>query len=469
MEHLQGMPLSGRGADIASAGGKRHGQPILPMRSKIEALNGLPKAGRDADISLAGGRRHLLGASERSGSAPAEDRMQSVTVQDLHLLGGRVACGRGLRSRRMDEAPAQRPGVARARSAECLLADCPASPRRARGAAAQPPGSPVKAASRRRFCGTPQQKSEAAEVFVDGQPRKGRYPVLGAGCGPDDTASSIGSLATTASLASLTNDLSQVMSLCSSVKSVSSNMSTPNLTRSPDKALSSAMDTWVKNKMDVAWAALCHKYDISSEPQGAKAGVGSPRKAGARKAGRAAAHAPGCASPRAPQRAPACGERAAKAEAGRAFGGPEHELSQETQRAPRLQDSPRSDKLRPESPTAVTRFSSSCSFVLREAKEPECALPLPKACAADPDGTPSADATTRTGMLSNCSSPVRSPAAKLIHSPYEQRSPQRSTVSSFEARTPQRLTVGPFEVRSPPQKSSPIVYRCGPPHAAWVP
>lgn len=107
IEHLAGIPFQGVGADISRAGGRRHMSPSgsTSPRLKSEHLAGMPLAGGGADIAYAGGRRMFECRSQsaaclRSASEPPQrgvgtnEGCSNITVQDLHIRDSMGFCGR---------------------------------------------------------------------------------------------------------------------------------------------------------------------------------------------------------------------------------------------------------------------------------------------------------------------------------------------------------------------------------------
>jgi len=339
-EILQGLPLSGRGADISMLGGRqKFAVAPPPVRSKIEALHGLPMCGRDADIALAGGRQHFPAAAGRSGSEPPP-QAYNETLRDMHLLDAKQACGRSPikkdcggqlqaaspRTSWNTHSPRERSPEGAAASPRRAGAASPssggvASPRRGGvasprvGGAASPNrgikvrvlapgkvGSPGQH-SRRKLSGGVQQPPISEEGGCDD-----RFGVLSPDL-PMDTKGSCsgymestqqgfetsssqdpsclaspGSLASSASLASLTSELSQCLVLSNSVKSVARTASTASIV-SPDNTggvLNNAVEDVLHRKMETAWLAICQKLKIPYEapPPQTRRGLAAQRKSG---------------------------------------------------------------------------------------------------------------------------------------------------------------------------------------------
>lgn len=86
-----------------------------------------------------------------------------------------------------------------------------------------------------------------------------------------------------ASLATLTSELSQCLHLSYSVKTSAQHGSAASLGDSQSsRVIGTAMDEMVRQKMDMAWAVVCQRFNIPFEatPHQPKPGSPSPRKAG---------------------------------------------------------------------------------------------------------------------------------------------------------------------------------------------
>mmetsp|Transcript_23145 Transcript_23145/g.49315 ORF Transcript_23145/g.49315 Transcript_23145/m.49315 type:complete len:714 (-) Transcript_23145:398-2539(-) len=304
MEHLAGMPLQGYGADISSAGGKRHnGNPVgYTPRTKMERLAGMPMKGQGADIALAGGRRMFERTESaaclraRSEPAPRETGGPSFPVQELHLRDVMGLCGREKAPRRVTwrEDGSRSPRTSRVEGDESM------SPRRSKSGSRSPRKGARRSASAGVSGAVVRQRSVPArldEITSDLMTRLNSdekdlvcSPSLGADMVRSSTTdestlkveeivsehtmstSSLGG-SERAGKQSLDTMLKMSVNAARALASVAQNAPS-------DSKMKDQLEAVFKDKMDIAWAAMCMKLDLPLNPQetAMMAGSSSPRK-----------------------------------------------------------------------------------------------------------------------------------------------------------------------------------------------
>mmetsp|Transcript_3961 Transcript_3961/g.11034 ORF Transcript_3961/g.11034 Transcript_3961/m.11034 type:complete len:677 (-) Transcript_3961:504-2534(-) len=311
IQTLQGLPLQGMGADISLAGGKRRPSPE-PVgsvgRTRIEAMSGMPMSGQGADIALFTGRRQYSTAEKRGCSAPP---VMNCTLSDCALMESERLIGRKARVGWAD-------GEERERSP--AAGDESMSPRRSPRSPRKPPVPRLsrRSASRSELpkanadaclaaylaavasCASPALVEKSAESHLPALNVPGMKSRKGEGRDEEGAESWATRSTTSMALASefstdsVDTVLSRSMGAVRALQSVAD--STPSASR-----LRPALDAVVKEKLDVAWAAMCVKLDLELDTTSPsrRGAVGTPlSKAGSPRKSRRSLRGFGAMSPK---------------------------------------------------------------------------------------------------------------------------------------------------------------------------